>query len=172
MEAKKLEVQVSRPVMNVAAMLDIPTGKFEVGNIPTSEELLNGTGKMVGLMNSYRPMSGRSTYLYSLLMKGIAETKGGTPERFRYACNMFVQMGFIVKWDGSLEVPNVTWIDTEGWSKDWDVAAFINKLLFEDPEPVKADHEVLGEHYHTQIQNLQANQKHRVCLIDSVSDMD
>lgn len=172
MEVKKTVLQLSRPVLNAGAMFDIPTGKFEVGDIPTADEMLNGTGKIVGLMSSYRPLSGRSMYLMNLLEKGIAETKGGTPERFSYACNLFAQMGFVVKWNGSLEVPDVTWIDTEGWSVDWDVAAFIRKKLFEDVVPDKVEHELLGEHFYAQVQNLQANQKHRVCLIDSVADMD
>jgi hypothetical protein len=171
MEAKKLLAQVSRPVLNVGAMFDIPTGKIEVGDLPSTEEMLNG-GKVLGYMLSHRPLSGRSTYLMNLLEKGIAETKGGTPERFRYACNLFGLLGFAVKWAGTLEVPEVTWMDTEGWSEGWDVAAFIRKKLYEDVVPDKPDHELLGEHFYAQVQNLQANQKHRVCLIDSVSDMD
>lgn len=173
MEVKKLVPQFNRTSPNMAALFDILSGKFSVPVALTEEGMLNGAGKIIGALAShqaYHPQSnGKSMYLYNLLEKGIQETKGGTLERYRYACNLFTLMGFIVKWDGTTNVPQVTWFDTEGFSVDWDINGYIKSKLYDDFTP-PADDVKLGEHFYTQVANLKANEKNRVDLtIDSYS---
>lgn len=175
MEVKKLVPQFDRNSPNVGALFDIPTGKFAVPAILSEDDLLNGSGKIIGALaahQAYHPQtSGKSMYLFNLLEKGIQETKGGSVERFRYACNLFKLMGFIVKWDGSENVPEVTWFDTEGFSADWDINGFIKSKLYDDFTP-PADDVKLGEHFYAQVANLRANQKNVVDItLDSYSDL-
>lgn len=176
MEVKKLVPQFKRGVVGQEALFDIPTGKFVVPEGFTESGMLNGTGKTIGTMMShqmsYPRSTGRSMLMHNLLEQGIRETKGGTVERFNYAVGLFKYMGFTVEWDGTLSHPKVGWIDTEGWSADWDVSAFITSKLMDDVE-VKPDHELLGEHFHAQLKNLKDESKHRVDLtIDSFSTLD
>lgn len=176
MEVKKLVPQFNRDTPSASALFDIPTGKFVVPEGFSESDMLNGTGKIIGTvmslqMNSPRSKS-RSMLIFNMMEQGIRETKGGTVERFNYAVGLFKYMGFTVEWDGTLMHPKVGWIDTEGWSADWDVATFITSKLMDDVE-VKPDHERLGEHFHAQVKNLKDGSKQRIDLtIDSFSTPD
>lgn len=174
MERSLIE-QVKRAAPTMGEFLDIPTGKYVNPNLPTLDELINGISpERLHQVMTYdavrRPMSGRNTYLLNLLETEIKKTKGGTVERFRLAANLFVALGLQVKWDGTLNPPEVSWFDTEGWSNGLDISGMIHDKLYKDPEPVKDDADRLGEHFYTQLANLKANAKHRVDLtIDSIS---
>lgn len=176
MEVKKLVPQFKCSAVGKSTLFDITVGKFEVPEGFTESDMLNGTGKTIGTMMSLQmnhPRStGRSMLMHNLLEQGIRETKGGTVERFNYAVGLFKYMGFTVEWDGTLSHPKVGWIDTEGWSADWDVAAFIKRKLMDDVE-VKPDHELLGEHFHKRLKDLKDESKNRIDLtIDSFSSLD
>lgn len=175
MDIKKLVPQFDRNDVNMGTLFDIPTGKLTVPAALTEDDMLNGSGKIIGALaahQAYHPQSNsKNMYLLHLLEKGIEETKGGTVERFRYACNLFTLMGFIVKWDGTTNAPQVTWYDTEGFSVDWDINGYIKSKLYDDFTP-PADDVKLGEHFHAQVANLKANQKNVVDItIDSYSDL-
>lgn len=173
--SKKLLDQMARPVFNVSDALDITTGKFDVVDIPTNEELFGGTNRFIGFNSGigYNPhLTGRSMMMHNLLEEGVRETKGGTIERFKYAVGLFKYMGFMVEWDGTLNHPKVSWIDTEGWFTDWDVPAFIKSKLMDDVEEKPVDVK-LHEHFHQQVSNLRDSAKHRIDFtIDSITEMD
>lgn len=167
MTMNKFLPQLNRSTLNAGALLDIPSGSYVTEDTPTV------TPHVIGLSSPHRPMGGGlSMRAMSLCNDGIAKTQGGTVERFNYACGLFKLMGFHVVWDGTTKQPDVTWYDTEGWSKDFDVTAFIKAKLYDDVE-VKEDHQRLHEHFKTQVANLKGSEKNRVDLtIDSYSNLD
>ena len=176
MEIKKLVPQFKRGESSVIPLFDLQPGKFVGAEGFTESDMLNGTGKIIGAvmtaqMNSPRTKI-RSVHVLNMLETGISETKGGTIERFNYAVGLFKYMGFMVEWDGTLNHPKVGWIDTEGWSADWDIPAFIKSKLMDDVEEKPVDVK-LHEHFHQQVSNLRDSAKHRIDFtIDSIIEID
>lgn len=156
---------------NIKPMFNIPMGKFIVGDLPTKEEMLNGTplgscwgGRSYGT----QPRTINHWFSYQLIKahEQIYLTDPDTIERYNAVAVYFRRVGFDVKYDG-ITPPVIYWVDYEGDLGD--MAKTIKDCLSGPKRPINTTPLITEDAYQKMRDTV--NNKKNFITIDSFTEM-